>query len=78
MAADRMVNFEVGRLPVVDGSDSGKVIGIVTRSDLLHAHRRRLREAHAAERSIRFRIRESHRKRDGAVASATIDLGSGE
>jgi CBS domain-containing protein len=79
MAADRMVSFEVGRLPVVDGGEAGKVIGIVTRSDLLHAHRRRLREAHDAERSIRFGIREPHRRqRDGVVASATMDLGSGE
>jgi CBS domain-containing protein len=47
-AADPMVNHDVGRLPVIDRA-SGRVISMVTRSDLLGAHRRRLRE-------------ESHRK----------------
>jgi H+/Cl- antiporter ClcA/CBS domain-containing protein len=54
MAADRMVNFEVGRLPVVEPESPALVVGIVTRSDLLHAHRRRLREVQKAERSIHF------------------------
>jgi H+/Cl- antiporter ClcA len=44
-AADAMVREKVGRLPVVA---NGRVIGIVTRSDLLDAHRHRLtRETHA-------------------------------
>jgi CBS domain-containing protein len=41
-AADRMVDAGVGRLPVVAGEAPGRVIGIVTRSDLLAAHRKRL------------------------------------
>ncbi|HVH05606.1 MAG TPA: CBS domain-containing protein, partial [Myxococcota bacterium] len=41
-AADRMATFEVGRLPVV--SRDGKVVGMLTRSDLVAAHRRRLAE----------------------------------
>lgn len=40
-AADHMVREGVGRLPVVD-RNSGKVIGIVSCSDLLKAHKRRL------------------------------------
>ncbi len=40
-AADHMVNHDVGRLPVID-RDSRRVIAMVTRSDLLGAHRRRL------------------------------------
>jgi H+/Cl- antiporter ClcA len=42
-AADHMVNHDIGRLPVVD-RETRQVIGIVTRSDLLGAHRRRLSE----------------------------------
>jgi chloride channel protein, CIC family len=41
-AADKMVLGHVGRLPVVD--PSGMMVGIVTRSDLIEAHRRRLAE----------------------------------
>ncbi len=40
-AADHMVREGVGRLPVVE-RNSGKVIGIVSCSDLLKAHKRRL------------------------------------
>ncbi|MCB9786685.1 MAG: chloride channel protein [Deltaproteobacteria bacterium] len=38
-AADLMVRESIGRLPVMDG---GRLVGIVTRSDLLEAHSRRL------------------------------------
>jgi H+/Cl- antiporter ClcA len=41
-AADHMVNHDIGRLPVVERSKTGKVVGFLTRSDLLSAHRRRL------------------------------------
>ncbi|HEX3582293.1 MAG TPA: chloride channel protein, partial [Thermoanaerobaculia bacterium] len=43
-AADHMVRENVGRLPVVSREDSRRVIGIITRSDLLSAHAQRLRE----------------------------------
>jgi H+/Cl- antiporter ClcA len=43
-AADHMVNHDIGRLPVVQRSAPGKVIGMITRSDLLSAHRVRLRD----------------------------------
>jgi H+/Cl- antiporter ClcA/CBS domain-containing protein len=43
-AADLMVREGVGRLPVVARADRNKVIGILTRSDLLSAHARRLDE----------------------------------
>jgi CBS domain-containing protein len=39
-AADHMVREDVGRLPVIDRS--GALVGIVTRGDLLAAHRARL------------------------------------
>jgi H+/Cl- antiporter ClcA len=52
-AADHMVNHDIGRLPVVDRA-SGRLMGMVTRSDLLAAHGRRLREGREAKRSIRM------------------------
>jgi CBS-domain-containing membrane protein len=47
-AADHMVRHDVGRLPVISREESGKLVGIITRSDLLSAHRRRLRQKHDA------------------------------
>lgn len=44
-AADHMVNHEIGRLPVIARNGPPKVVGIITRSDVLAAHRRRLIEA---------------------------------
>jgi CBS domain-containing protein len=41
-AVELMVEAEVGRLPVVDAS--GKLVGMLTRSDVLGAHRRRIAE----------------------------------
>jgi H+/Cl- antiporter ClcA/CBS domain-containing protein len=43
-AAERMAHSGVGRLPVVSPDDPSKVIGIVTRSDLLKARARMLEE----------------------------------
>lgn len=45
-AADHMVREGVGRLPVVTRDDPERVVGVITRSDILAAHARRL----AAER----------------------------
>jgi chloride channel protein, CIC family len=46
-AADHMVRENVGRLPVVERSNPRKLVGIITRSDLLSAHAQRLREEQA-------------------------------
>ena len=43
-AADMMVTEGVGRLPVVTKNEPTRVIGILTRSDLLSAHAQRLNE----------------------------------
>lgn len=51
-AADHMVHERVGRLPVVSRADPRRVIGIVSRSDLLEAHERRLHARHRVERTI--------------------------
>lgn len=44
-AADHMARERVGRLPVVTRAAPHRLIGIVTRSDLVNAHARRLDEA---------------------------------
>ncbi|HMJ10569.1 MAG TPA: CBS domain-containing protein, partial [Polyangiaceae bacterium] len=43
-AADLMAKYAIGRLPVVERSAPQMLVGIVTRSDLVHAHQRRLAE----------------------------------
>ena len=50
-AADRMVTASVGRLPVMS-PDRRRLVGIITRSDLLQAHARRIDEARVAARAI--------------------------
>jgi CIC family chloride channel protein len=54
-AADHMLREGVGRLPVVARAAPRKPLGILTRSDLLAAHQRRLEETHLAEQSIDWR-----------------------
>jgi chloride channel protein, CIC family len=44
-AADHMVREKVGRLPVVERAHPHHVVGMITRSDLLRAHERRLAES---------------------------------
>ena len=53
-AADHMVRERVGRLPVVDREHPRRVLGIVSRSDLLAAHEPRLAAAHETERMLRI------------------------
>jgi predicted transcriptional regulator len=49
-AADHMVTEEVGRLPVISRDGNLEVVGIISRSDLLTAHRPRLTAATRAKR----------------------------
>ena len=49
-AADHMVRDNVGRLPVVDPADPLRLVGIISRSDLLAAHERRLYELETTTR----------------------------
>jgi H+/Cl- antiporter ClcA len=51
-AAERMAQMGVGRLPIVSPDDPRKVVGIVTRSDLLKARARILEEEAKRERFI--------------------------
>lgn len=51
-AADLMVEVGVGRLPVVHRDAPTRVVGILTRSDLLGANRRRLEDSRRMERGV--------------------------
>jgi H+/Cl- antiporter ClcA len=53
-AADHMVAEQVGRLIVVSKDAPHRMVGIITRGDLLSAHKRRLQEARNASRHLRF------------------------
>ena len=53
-AADHMVAESVGRLVVVSKDDPHKLVGIITRGDILTAHARRLREARHTGRHIKL------------------------
>jgi CBS domain-containing protein len=55
-AAERMAEARVGRLPVVDPDDALKLVGIITRSDLLKP-----REVHVEEERKRERFIEARR-----------------
>jgi predicted transcriptional regulator len=54
-AADLMVTADVGRLVVVESSAPHRMVGILTRGDLLSAHLRRLRATHQRSRQIDLR-----------------------
>jgi CIC family chloride channel protein len=51
-AADHMVHHSVGRLPVISRNEPTKVIGIITRSDILSSHRRRLDDSQKVKAGI--------------------------
>lgn len=58
VAADRMAWERIGRLPVVSRAEPHRIVGIVTRSDLLRAHVPRLSE-HRIDDARRLRRRKS-------------------
>lgn len=53
-AADHMVGEQVGRLIVISQDAPYKLVGIITRGDILTAHARRLREARFKGRHIKL------------------------
>jgi H+/Cl- antiporter ClcA len=67
-AADHMAEQNVGRLLVLDGQNNKRVVGMLTRSDLISAHSRRLKEGRRRRRYLSLktyqRIRR-HRVRRG-------------
>jgi H+/Cl- antiporter ClcA len=68
-AADHMVNHDIGRLPVIRRDDPSRVVGIVTRSDLLGAHRKRLREAGEAGPALKLSELRPRRLKDAHSAA---------
>ncbi|HUB26382.1 MAG TPA: chloride channel protein [Tepidisphaeraceae bacterium] len=52
-AADHMVNHDIGRLPVIDRSEV-RVIGMITRTNLLQANRQHLRQNLASAPTVRL------------------------
>jgi chloride channel protein, CIC family len=61
-AADQMVHERVGRLPVVTRTDPNRVVGVISRSDLLAAHGSRLEELHHRDASLFGRMRRAGRR----------------
>jgi CBS domain-containing protein len=59
-AADHMVREGVGRLPVVSRERQTRVVGMISRSDLLSAHTRRLKATHSASRTPIITLLRNH------------------
>jgi predicted transcriptional regulator len=55
-AADHMVNHGIGRLPVVDRSMPPKVMGMITRSDVLSVFQHRIRDGATQKPTISMRL----------------------
>jgi CBS domain-containing protein len=70
-AADLMVAENVGRLVVVERSNPTRMVGVLTRSDVLAANAKRIREMRHATRRIRLRraLRRFYRVRQVQVGS---------
>ena len=62
-AADHMVNHDIGRLPVIERGKLGKPIGMITRSDLLAANRRRLAEENSIAKTLTLDTLRAKRKK---------------
>jgi predicted transcriptional regulator len=54
--ADLMVHERVGRVPVVAADGSRRLVGILSRSDLLAAHERRLDATRRAEPTFKLSV----------------------
>lgn len=53
-AADHMINHDIGRLPVVTRDLPPRMVGIVTRSDILSGYRKRMDESTAESPTVRL------------------------
>jgi H+/Cl- antiporter ClcA/predicted transcriptional regulator len=68
-AADLMIEENVGRVAVVDQRVPRQVVGMLTRGDLLIAHKHRLREVREMRRGIRLARRGSRAPFDQSVGA---------
>lgn len=66
-ATDHMLNHDIGRLPVMSRESPPRLVGFLTRSDLLKAYRRHLEEAQTEPPSIPLGRRNGHRPAEGAA-----------
>jgi CBS-domain-containing membrane protein len=53
-AADHMINHDIGRMPVITRATPHRLVGVVTRSDILSGYRARLEETAAESPSLRL------------------------
>jgi H+/Cl- antiporter ClcA/CBS domain-containing protein len=77
-AANHMINHDVGRLPVVQRHSPHEMVGIVTRSDLLRAQRRRITELRNSNPTMTWWHRGERRRGSGArmpIDSSTSQSG---
>jgi H+/Cl- antiporter ClcA/CBS domain-containing protein len=70
-AADHMIRHDVGRLPVVDRKHASELVGMITRSDLLSAQRRRLDEMKLQSGKMTWALGSWRGKRAGEIAGST-------
>jgi len=68
-AADHMVGEGVGRLAVVSRDDPSRLVGIISRSDLLNAHARRLDASQRIGTGLRRPMRRRSAQRRAEVAA---------
>jgi CBS domain-containing protein len=54
-ATEHMVNHDIGRLPVVNRVGTPRLVGIITRSDILSCYRRQIEEEQMEAPSMRLR-----------------------
>jgi predicted transcriptional regulator len=55
-AADHMARERIGRLPVVSRDDPERVIGMLSRSDIIESHVRRLQAEHVDRKKPRLSL----------------------
>ena len=61
---DRMAETSFTRLPVVERSDTRKLVGMISLHDLLKARGRSLEEEHHRERVLRLRLKFPSRRKE--------------
>jgi chloride channel protein, CIC family len=70
-AADQMVEYQIGRLPVVERQRPSRLVGILTRSDILSAYRHRLEESRPGDPVIDFPICQFWRRQRPVAADGS-------
>lgn len=66
----RMAVREVGRLPIVDRNDHRKLVGVIRRSDVIHAYERAIEQ----RTSTSYRLKELRDAHEGRVRVVEVDI----